>query len=313
VIAAMAGEQNMDRMGGFRRAMPFTFIAFVVGALALAGLPPFSGLFSKDEILGHALHRGGLYAALGVVGYIGSLLTAFYAGRMVFRTFFGEVAPEAESLERGELAHGEHRNPATGEEEDTEVGFPGPEHHIAEREGAMKVAMAPLALFAIIAGVVGIPGVTDSLEKFLEPTFAESHHLHDVPSESAEWIGIAVGSIAAVVGLGLAFLLYERRAGLTLRIRDRLRPLHDFLANKWYFDDLYERLFVNPSRGGGVFGRTVVESRFVQGFIVGGTTRIVSAGTAFARAIQNGYLRAYAAFLLLGASGLLLYFLIASR
>src|SRR4051794_19179412 len=78
VISAMAGEQNMDRMGGFRRAMPFTFVTFTVGALALAGFPPFSGLFSKDEILAFAIHRGGLYEVLGVLGYVGSLMTAFY-------------------------------------------------------------------------------------------------------------------------------------------------------------------------------------------------------------------------------------------
>src|ERR671921_73673 len=107
VIAAMAGEQNMDRMGGFRRAMPFTFVMFTVGALALAGLFPFSGIFSKDEILGDAFHRGGLYAVLAVIGYIGSFPYPFSAFRVVFRTFFGEVAPEADSLERGELAHGD--------------------------------------------------------------------------------------------------------------------------------------------------------------------------------------------------------------
>ena len=103
-----------------------------------------------------------------------AFLTAFYAGRMVFRTFYGEQAPEAEQLMRGELAHGEHRNPATGEEEDTDVGFPGPEHHIAERAPAMRLAMAPLGLLATIAGFVGIPGATHSLETFLDPTFAGS-------------------------------------------------------------------------------------------------------------------------------------------
>jgi len=151
VIAAMGGEQNMDRMGGFRRAMPFTFICFTIGALSLAGFFPFSGLFSKDEVLAYCFNRGGIDSVLGVVGYIGSLMTAFYAFRMVFRTFFGETSPEAEQLMRGELAHGEHRNPATGEEEDTDVGFPGPEHHIAERQTSMKLGMAPLALLALPA------------------------------------------------------------------------------------------------------------------------------------------------------------------
>src|SRR3954465_3728597 len=152
VISAMAGEQNMDRMGGFRRSMPFTFVMFTFGALALAGLFPFWGIFSKDAILGFDFERGGLYAVLAILGYFGSFLTAFYAFRMGFRTFFGEVAPEAESLERGELAHGEHVNPATGEEEDTDVGFPGPDHQIAEREGPMKAAMGPLAFLGLASG-----------------------------------------------------------------------------------------------------------------------------------------------------------------
>src|SRR5919202_1284738 len=223
VISAMGGEQNMNRMGGFRRAMPFTFVMFTVGALALAGLFPFSGIFSKDEILGDAFHRRGLYAVLAVIGYIGSFLTAFYAFRMVFRAFFGEPAPEAESLARGELAHGEHKNPATGQEEDTEVGFPGPDHHIAEREGAMKAAMGPLAVLAIVSGVVGIPGVTEWLDKFLEPTFIDSEHIHDKPSHGAEWLWLGVGTVLAIAGIGLAWFVYERRAGITLRMRDRLR------------------------------------------------------------------------------------------
>jgi NADH-quinone oxidoreductase subunit L len=287
-------------------------VMFTVGALALAGLIPFAGIFSKDAILGFDLHRGGLYAVLSVLGYIGSFLTAFYAFRMVFRTFFGEMAPEAEQLTRGELAHGEHRNPATGEEEDTEVGFPGPEHMIAEREMPMKLAMVPLAILATVGGIVGLPGITHSLQNFLEPVFKDSAIASQEPTTSAEWIGIAVGALLAVAGIGLAFFLYERRAGLTLRLRDRVRPLHDFLSNKWYFDDLYDAVFVNPGRSFGRYGRTVIESSFVQGFIVGGASRVVSAGSALARGVQTGYLRAYALLLLVGASAVLLYFLIAS-
>jgi len=312
VISAMAGEQNMDRMGGFRRAMPFTFVMFLVGALALAGIPPFAGLFSKDEIISFALDRGGFYAVLGVLGYVGSLLTAFYAGRMLFRTFFGEQAPEAEQLMRGELAHGEHRNPATGEEEDTDVGFPGPEHHIAEREPAMKLAMAPLAFLAAVGGLFGVPGVTHTLESFLEPTFAGSKFADTIPSDGAEWAGLGVGVILAIVGFGVAYVLYERRAGYTLQLRDRFRPLHDFLFNKWGFDDLYDRAFVSPMRSFGRYGRDVFEGSFVQGVLVNGTAGVVRAGTDFARAIQNGYLRVYAMVLLIGVGGLVLYFLLAS-
>jgi NADH-quinone oxidoreductase subunit L len=312
VISAMAGEQNMDRMGGFRRAMPFTFPLFVIGALALAGVPPFAGLFSKDEILVFAFERGGGYAVIGVLGYAGSLLTAFYAGRMVFRTFFGEQAPEAEQLMRGELAHGEHRNPATGEEEDTDVGFPGPEHHIAERKPAMRLAMAPLGLLALVAGFAQIPGATHVVESFLEPTFLDSKFAGTAPSHGAAWAGLLVGALLGIGGFAIAYVLYERRSGTTLQLRDRFRPLHDFLYNKWGFDDLYDRVFVGPARALGGWGRDVFESAFVQGVLVGGTTGLVRAGTSFARALQSGYLRVYAMVLLLGVGGLVLYFLLVS-
>jgi NADH-quinone oxidoreductase subunit L len=312
VIGAMAGIQNMDRMGGFRRAMPFTFITFTIGALALAGFPLTAGWFSKDEILAYTLNRGGGFVVLGIAGYLGAALTAFYAFRMVFRVFGGEPVPEAKELEEGDLAHGEPMNPMTGEPEDTDVGFPGPEHVVAERSWAMKFAMAPLAVLALVAGVVGIPGVTDTLEHFLEPTFESSAYAEDHPSESAEWVGLAAGGIISIAGIFVAYTFYVRRRGVTLELRDRYRRLHDFLEHKWYFDELYDAVFVRPAATLGTFGRRVIEADFVQGFIVGGATGIVRAGTLFARAIQTGFLRAYALLLLFGAAALLLYFLIAS-
>ena len=96
--------------------------------------------------------------------YIGAILTAFYSMRAVFLVFHGDPCDEAKELEGGHLAHGDHVNPATGEHEDTDVGFPGPDHQIAEREREMKVAMGTLAFLAIVAGVVQIPGVTHVIE-----------------------------------------------------------------------------------------------------------------------------------------------------
>ena len=175
VIAAMAGIQNLDRMRGFRRAMPFTFGCMIVGGLALSGIPPFSGFFSKDEIIALELARDDWHIVLGVLGYVGAFMTAIYTFRMIFRAFYGDPCEEARELEHGHLYHAEHpTNPMTGEIEDTDVGFPGPEHHIAERELPMKLAMGALAVLATIGGLVQIPGVTDGLHNFLEPTFADS-------------------------------------------------------------------------------------------------------------------------------------------
>jgi NADH-quinone oxidoreductase subunit L len=313
VIAAMGGIQSLDRMGGFRRAMPFTFITFTVGALALAGFPLMSGFFSKDEIIAFTLNRGGLYTVLGVVAYAAAFVTAFYSFRMVFRVFFGEPVDEARELEDGHLAHHDPANPLTGEPEDTDVGFPGPEHHIAEREWPMKAAMAPLALLSIIGGVVAIPGVTDTLEHFLEPAFEDSSYLDTHPSEGDEQLGLVIGGAIAICGIALAWVLYMLRPGSTLRLRDfRLHKVHDFLAHKWYFDELYDAVFVRPAAAFGQFGRTVIESVFVQDVIVGGSVAVVRAGSSFARGLQTGYLRSYAALLVAGLAGLGLYFLIAA-
>ncbi len=147
LISAMAGEQSLDRMGGFRKALPFTFICFVIGGLALSGMPPFSGWLSKDDIIAYLDHRGGGFEVLGILGYVGAFMTGIYTFRMIFRAFFGEPCEEARELEHGHLAHAEvPTNPQTGEVEDTDVGFPGPAHHIAERDLAMKVPMAVLAM-----------------------------------------------------------------------------------------------------------------------------------------------------------------------
>ncbi len=311
VIGAMAGIQDMDRMSGFRRAMPFTFVTFTIGALSLAGFPLTAGWFSKDEIIAFGIHRGGLYAVLAVLGYVGAFLTAFYSFRMVFRVFFGAAAPEARELEAGHIAHGEPMNPMTGEPEDTDVGFPGPEHYVAEREWPMKAAMAPLALLSIVGGYVAVPGLTDVLEKFLEPTFQDTR-IHSVPSDSAEWLGLAVGGVISIIGIGLAWWVYIREPGTATRVRERYARVHAFLVNKWYFDELYEAMFVRPVATIGGFSKRVIETDFVQGTIVGGATGVVRVGSSFARAIQTGYLRAYALLLLLGVAALTLYFLINS-
>ncbi len=165
VIGAMAGNQDIDRMSGFRKSMPFTSALLVVGSLALAGFAGTSGFFSKDEILDFAASRGGMYWIFAIGGYVGALLTAFYAFRIGFRVTRGEPSAEARELEGGHLAHAEPSNPATGEPEDTDVGFPGAEHHIAERELPMRIAMAILGVLALFGGLVQVPGVDEGVTR----------------------------------------------------------------------------------------------------------------------------------------------------
>jgi NADH-quinone oxidoreductase subunit L len=249
---------------------------------------------------------------LAVIGYAAAFLTAFYAFRMVFRVFYRNPVPEARELEHGHLAHHEPENPATGEKEDTDVGFPGPEHVIAERSWPMKTAMAPLALLALIAGVLQVPGIDEAVDKFLEPSFADSRYENVDPSTGTEWFELAIGGLLAIAAISLAYFIYLRRRELRLEIRERFDAVHTFLFNRWYFDELYDVLFTRPVAAMGRFGRNVVETDFVQGTIVGGATGVVRVGSSFARAIQTGYLRGYALLLALGVAGLALYFLIAS-
>ena len=314
VISAMGvgGDASIDRMGGFRKAMPFTFITFLIGALALAAFPFTSGFFSKDAILAFNWERGGGYRIITILGFVAAVMTAMYAFRMVFRVFFGDPVPEARELEEGHVHHAEPHNPGTGEPEDTDVGYPGPDHAIAERTWPMKAAMSVLAVLSLIGGIALVPGVTKTLEHFLHPSFEESEFAEMVPSASTEWTFGAVGGVASLVGIALAYMIWMRRRGTTARLIDRFPAAHRFLANKWYWDELYDYGVVKPTAAFGNFGRTVIESRFVQDTIIGGAVGVVRVGTSFARSVQSGYLRAYALLLLIGMFGLALYFLIVS-
>jgi NADH-quinone oxidoreductase subunit L len=311
IISAMASNQNIDRMSGFRKAMPFTSILLLIGALALAGFPGMSGFFSKDEIMTFAANRGGMYWIFAVGGYAAAILTAFYSFRIGFRVVLGEPCEEAKQLEQGHMAHGEPENPATGEKEDTEVGFPGPEHHIAEQQWPMRVAMGTLGFFAIVGGVLQIPGVTSAMEQFLEGSFQDSIFNSTAPSNGASWFGLLVGAICAFVGIGLAYYAYVLKPGVTLQLRDRFRGVHDFLFNKWYFDELIDLLIYRPAIATGRFANAVIERVVVQG-IVNGTVGTVRGLGVSVRGAQSGFIRAYALLLIGGFAALGLYFLVAS-
>jgi len=314
VIAAMAGTQDLNKMGGFRKAMPFTYGCMIIGGLALAGVPPFSGLFSKDEIIALQFERGGFHVVLGVLAYFGSFLTAVYTFRMIFRAFHNEPVPEAVELEGGHLHHAhEHTNPATGEVEDTGVGFPGADHHIAERELPMKIAMGALAVGAVGLGALQIPGVTNAVHHFLEPTFADSEFYEELEaSTGTAWLGIVIGSVIGIAGIALAYRLWVQDREAPARIQARLAGVHGFFAHKWYFDELIDTVIVRPFAWFGRFGRNTFERLVVNGLFVGGTSGVVRAGSAAVRAVQSGFVRAYAALLIGGLAALALYFLIAA-
>ena len=313
LISAMGGSQSLDRMSGLRRALPFTFGCFVIGGLALTGVPPFSGFFSKDSILLFVGGRGGWHWALYVAGYAGAFLTGLYTFRMIFRAFLGAPCREAsELIEHGHLFHPEvPTNPANGEVEDTDVGFPGPDHVIAERSLSMRLAMGLLALLAIVGGIVSIPKTTSWLDHFLAPTFADST-LVSHPSNALLYFGLVLGALISVGSIATAYLVWVARPSLAPAIATRLRPLASLFEHKWYFDELIDALVVRPGAWFGRFSQNTFERVVVNGVLIGGTTGLVRAGSALVRAAQGGILRVYAGLMLVGIAAVALYFLLQS-
>jgi NADH-quinone oxidoreductase subunit L len=311
IISAMAGTQDMDRMSGLRRAMPFTFVVFTIGALALSGFPGTAGYFSKGDILALVDSRHGWYVIPYIVATITAFLTAFYAFRMVFRVFGGEPCEEARELEQGHLAHVEPFNPGSGEKEDTDVGFPGAEHHIAEREWSMKAPMIVLAVGALLLGLLQVPFVDHVITSFLEPTFADET-IHVEASDSVNIMVLIIDSICAIGGIGLAWFIYRRRPGTSAALVARFKGLHNFLFHKWYFDEFYEHAVLRPMRAVARFSNRFIERGVVDG-TVSGVATVVRSGNSLLRVAQNGVLRYYALVLMAGLGGLALYFLVVAN
>jgi NADH-quinone oxidoreductase subunit L len=312
IIAAMANRQDIDEMSGFGKAMRFTSAMLLVGGLALAAFPGTSGFFSKDEILAYAEARGGMYVIFTWLGYVGALLTAIYTFRLVFRILPGTPCKEAQELiDTGHVAHEPPTNPATGEAEDTEVGFPGAEHHIADRNWPMKIAMSVLGFLALVGGLVQIPGVDDVIGHFLEPVFADSPLTEVHPTVGAEWAGLGIGGAISILGIALAYFFYVAQPATPAILIQRLRPIYALFVNKWYFDELIDFLVVRPVLAIGRFANRTFERLVVDG-LVSGTAETVRGAGGIVRLVQSGFVRSYALLLIAGFAGLALYFLLAS-
>ena len=241
----------------------------IIGALALAGFPGTSGFFSKDEILVFAAHRGGFYWIFTIGGYIGALLTAFYAFRIVFRVFWGEPVPEARELEQGHLAHAEPENPLSGEQEDTDVGFPGPEHHIAERDRPMWLAMAVLGFLSIFGGALQIPGLDDVIDNFLRrivPRLAAcTSSSRRSPPTGRGWPS---AGRSPSIGIAAAYLRLRRPTGHVGCADPALRPdPHASWSTSGTSTSSTTRSIYRPVIAIGRFANDVVERVVVQGIV----------------------------------------------
>jgi NADH-quinone oxidoreductase subunit L len=270
VIHALAGEQDMRRMGGLKRHLPVTFPVFLVGALAISGVPFLSGFFSKDAILTSAF-SGGHYALYGL-GLLGAVLTAFYMFRLVYVTFYGEarISPE-------------------------------PGHLIHESPRAMTIPLVFLAVFSALAGYIGLPVIfgekADLFGLFMEGSVnTVSHHL----AASRAGLLVVLAAAAALLGIALAFVFYRKVPALPGRLVSRFPGIYGLLVGKYYLDEVYDAVVVHPL----VRGAERVYERFdlkvIDGALDGSAAAAGLAGRGL-NVLQSGLVRDYALAFLIGA------------
>ncbi len=273
VIHALGGEQDVRRMGGLWRRLPSTRDTMLVAAVAISGLPPFSGFFSKDEILAGAWFAG-RYAVFGL-GLLGSALTAFYMWRLVLLTFFGRsrVTPDAA-------------------------------HHLHESPPVMTVPLWILALFAAGAGVWGLPFAEGTwIGHFLDPVLGHGSSQEAVRHGPA-WGLMAASVLAAAAGLAVAWQMYGRGRADLAKVGQPQNAVHRVLLHKYYVDELYDWLFVRPTIR---VARWCAEA-FDLGVIdaaVNGVAALILRGAGVLRRYQTGFVMNYALSMLIGVVALL--------
>jgi len=305
VIHALGGEQDMRKMGGLYRKLPFTFWCFVASGLALAAIFPFAGFWSKDAILGIILARatanGGILGwwILYLAGLLTAALTGFYTFRLIFAVFSGTYrGPEITPAHAGTdtSAHQIAVEPA-------HAGRRDPLAHIHDVGLAMAIPMGILAILSVVGGLYGTP-LKDAIGEFLLPVTGGVGAVQ--PSSALFAINVAAGLVVALIGIGVAWRYYYRREPA---FAHRDNPLVVFLDRRWLIDDLYDRAIVRPIIWvGGVLRRGV------EGVTLDGGTRGVASVAGWIsmglRALQTGYARNYALAIFLGAALIVLYYVI---
>jgi len=301
VIHALAGEQDLRRMGGLKDELPVTYWTFLAGAIAIAGVPGLAGFFSKDEILYHTFNSN---VALWVVGMLTSLLTAIYMFRLVFLAFHGDRAP-AKSEHRGKEEAATHSaHPASHSAGQAPA-------HLHDAPPAMAFVLIVLAVGSVVAGYVGLPealGGGDWFAKFLEPSFAPQAH-EAAAEHGLELTLMLVSSLVAVAGIGVAIYFFLRHRQAADRAAERFDGLHRLLLNKYYVDETYDAVVVQPIR---IVSENalwkVIDVRLIDG-AVNGVGESVTGLSELLRRMQTGSVRAYAASVFLGVVAILGYYL----
>jgi NADH-quinone oxidoreductase subunit L len=324
VIHALSGEQDLRRMGGLKDQLPLTYWTFLIGAIAIAGVPGLAGFFSKDEILFRTYASGHL--VLWSVGLMTSLLTAIYMFRLVFLAFHGAPSdasagpahPEDEEP-AAHQAHGlgaQHNAPSTNSQPpapDTRTGHPasGTRHPLHDAPAAMAVALVVLAVGSVVAGYAGLPAVLgggDWFGRFLEPSFHVTT-AHEPGGGGVELALMVLSSGVALAGIGIALYFFLRNRSAAAALADRFSGAYRLLLNKYYVDEAYDATVVQPLRILSAEGLwKIVDTRIIDG-TVNGIGRFVSGSSEILRRTQSDSVRAYAASLFLGAVAVLGYYL----
>jgi NADH-quinone oxidoreductase subunit L len=272
VIHGMGGLQDIRKMGGLRKKMPWTFLTFLAGTLAIAGIPGLAGFFSKDLILESAWNGEHYGKALWAVGFIAAGMTSFYMFRLLILTFFGKPRYTHDDV-----------------------------HHVHESPWVMLVPLIILALFAIGAGYIGVPAFLGA-----------GHHAAEGGEHGAvgiETILMAASVAIALAGLGLAWLFYVAKPELPEKLASGFNAMYTILTHKYYVDEIYDRVIVWPVVG--IARRAlwrIVDMSIIDGAIddVGKLAQLAASGL---RRMQTGYVRGYAAWIVVGGILVVVWFL----
>ncbi len=273
VIHAMSDEQDIRRMGGIWSKIPVTYAVMWIGSLALAGIPFFAGYYSKDAILETAFASHSLMGGYAFIcGILAAFLTAFYSWRLLILTFHGEPRADHHTME-----------------------------HVHESPLVMLAPLLLLAVGAVLAGYLFYDFFVGEHEHaFWAGSILNAEHnhvLHDM-HEVPAWVPLAP-TVVAVLGIGLAYFLYMASPGLPARLAAALPGLYRFLVNKWYFDELYDRIFVRPAQRLARLFWQVGDARIIDGMPNGAADLAVSASRGAMR-IQTGRVANYAFAMIIG-------------
>jgi NADH-quinone oxidoreductase subunit L len=276
VIHGMHEEQNIQKYGGLKKYMPTTYLTFFVAALAISGIPPLSGFFSKDEILWYSFANGGFL--LWLVGILTALLTAFYMFRLTSLTFEGK--------ER----------------------FNNHQIHPHESPKVMTVPLIVLAILSIIGGFIGIPKIFSGengnlFHNWLEPVFSKANNRlahFGTHSHLTEIILMIVSITGAAISIWFARFIYLKNPSIAEKVSSRFKSIYNLLWNKYFIDEIYDTIVVRPiKQTSDTFLWKVADAKWIDG-LVNGTAKLVEIISEKIRKMQTGITQAYAMVMMIG-------------